>query len=346
MIIDQFSFDQRIIHLEKCLGGLEDYPSHSRIHPLKPFGDEQKPCFVKREDELGFGISGFKIRKYLSLIPHLIKNNIEEAVLIGGAYSNNIVGLTQLLIEKGIKPTLFLRGDEKTRKIGNFLLSSMMVPCHSIHWISRSDWDQVDTKAACYAADQTRRTMLIAEGARVPAALPGSLTLALDILKNEDQTQTHFDHVFIDSGTGLMACATLLAFAWLGKPTIVHVVLMAEGEAHFLKTLTMIKEYVESLIYCPIAWDKINERVRLYFPEKGRSVGSTHKEIFNEIHTIAQTEGFLTDPIYSAKLFLEARRLIHRQAIKGNCLLIHSGGGLTLMGFQEQLFLSSPGLTR
>lgn len=337
MIIDQsFSFDQQIFYLKKCLGTLEMYPSHSRIHPLKTFGDEQTRCFVKREDELGFGISGFKIRKYLSLIPDLIKHKVEEAVLIGGAYSNNIVGLTQLLIENGIKPTLFLRGDEKTRKIGNFLLTSMMVPCHSIHWINRLDWGRVETKAAYYAAQQLRQAMVIPEGASVPAALPGALTLALDIFKNEDQTKIHFDHVFIDSGTGLMACAALLAFAWLNKQITVHVVIMAEEEAHFLKALAMIKAQFEALISSVVVWDKIKERLRLYFPEKGRSFGSTPKEIFNEIRIIAQTEGFLTDPIYSAKLFLAARRIIHRQAIKGNCLLIHSGGGLTLMGFQEQ----------
>lgn len=135
----QASFEQKMSALKDCMGTLAPYPSHSRIHPLKTFGDAQTPCFVKREDELGFGISGFKIRKYSSLIPHLQVHKIKEAILIGGPYSNNIVGLTQLMIENNIQPTLFLHGDSDTKKIGNFLLTSLIVSSDSIHWISRDE---------------------------------------------------------------------------------------------------------------------------------------------------------------------------------------------------------------
>ena len=81
----------------------------------------------------------------------------------------------------------------------------------------------------------------------------------------------------------------------------------------------------------------VKECLKLYRPHVGRAFGSTNKTIFDEIRRIARTEGFLTDPIYSVKLFLTARRIIADEKIKGNCLFIHSGGGLTLLGFQEQL---------
>ena len=327
----------KTLMLKKSLGTLAPYPLHSRIHPLKTFGGSHTPCFVKREDELGFGISGSKVRKYSSLIPHLLITKIEEAVLIGGAHSNNIVGLTQLLIENSIQPTLFLRGDAETKKIGNLLLSSLMVPPDSIHWISRDDWPNVSAQATRYVHAQSKRIMLIPEGASMPAALPGALTLALDIIENERHSDIEFEHIFIDSGTGMMACAMLLAFAWLEKSCTIHVVLMAEGEAEFLETLSTLKGQFEALLGVQMEWSNIHERMQLHTPHEGRSFGSTNKKIFEEIRRIAQTEGFLTDPIYSAKLFLEARRIMSSDDIKGNCLLIHSGGALTLMGFQEQL---------
>ncbi len=330
-------FNQQILHLKNCIGALAPYPSHSRVHPLKTFGDTQTPCFVKREDELGFGISGFKIRKYSSLVPHLLANKIKEAILIGGAYSNNIVGLTQLLIENSIQPTLFLHGDTDTKKIGNFLLSSLMVSNDSIHWISRDEWPNVQEKAALYAKKQSKRTVIIPEGASVPESLPGALTLALDIIENERQSNITFEHIFIDSGTGMMACATVLAFAWLNKETNIHVVLMAEEEKEFLETLSTINTQFESLIGGQMKWLFVKEKLKLYRPHVSRAFGSTNKTIFDEIGRIMRTEGFLTDPVYSVKLFLESRRIITQENIKGNCLLIHSGGGLTLMGFQEQL---------
>lgn len=314
--LNSMTIDQQILHIKDCIGTLAPYPLHSRTHPLKTFGDSQTPCFVKREDELGFGISGFKIRKYSSLIPQLLTNKIKKAILIGGAYSNNIVGLTQLLIENSIQPTLFLHGDTEAKKIGNFLLSSLMVSNDSIHWISRDEWSNVQEIAALYAKKQSKRTMIIPEGASVTESLPGALTLALDIIENEQQLNVNFDHVFIDSGTGMMACATVLAFAWLKKTTNFHVVLMAEEEREFLETLSDLKTQFESLIGEQMKWPFVKEKLKLYRPHVGRAFGSTNKTIFDEIRRIARTEGFLTDPVYSVKLFLESRRIIARKNIK------------------------------
>jgi 1-aminocyclopropane-1-carboxylate deaminase/D-cysteine desulfhydrase-like pyridoxal-dependent ACC family enzyme len=132
----------------------------------------------------------------------------------------------------------------------------------------------------------------------------------------------------------------LLIFAWLRfryKETNIHVVLMAEEEKEFLETLSTLKTQFESLLGVQMKWPFVKEKLKLYRPHVSRAFGSTNKTIFDEIGRIMRTEGFLTDPVYSVKLFLESRRIITQENIKGNSLLIHSGGGLTLMGFQEQL---------
>ena len=119
----------------------------SRIHRLKFISKPNAFVWVKREDELGFGVSGSKLRKYQSLIPYIKQQSAKQVVLIGGAYSNHIVSLTQLLIEEGIVPYLFLRGDQPPIYQGNFLLTSLLVPAEQIHWIKRADWQHVDIEA-------------------------------------------------------------------------------------------------------------------------------------------------------------------------------------------------------
>ena len=114
-----------------------NYPFHSRVHRLASFDSQSVKCYVKRDDELGFGISGSKIRKYRSLIPWLKQEKIHEVVLIGSASSNHVLSLCQLLIENRLKPTLFLRGDPSYSKKGNCIFSSLFVPSSSIHWISK-----------------------------------------------------------------------------------------------------------------------------------------------------------------------------------------------------------------
>lgn len=310
---------------------------HSRIHLLKTFSGTTTSCYVKRDDELGFGISGSKLRKYSSLIPYLLKENYQEALIIGGAYSNNVLGLSQLLIENQIKPILFLLGDEAYKRHGNLLLTSLLVDDSQIHWIRRKDWNDVEEKAYEYAKNHDPKVAIIPEGACMFASLPGALTLVLDILENEKQLQKPFTHLFIDAGTGLTAIAVILAFAWLNKKTKIHVLLLADTKEAFTKKLKQFQVMFEQLIEDQLNEEVLRQQFILYSPTVAPSFGAVNKTVLQTIKTIAREEGFFTDPIYSAKLFFEAKKIIREKAITGDILIIHAGGALTLMGFQEQL---------
>ena len=327
-----------IKQLIQAIQPLMAYPYHSRVHKLKTFNGPHLTCYVKRDDELSFGISGSKLRKYLSLIPYLLKSNITTAILMGGSHSNNILSLSQLLIENGIEPRLFLLGDKNSLLRGNLLLTRLLVPEKNIQWVSRQAWPQVASLAQNYVDKIGKKsTYVIAEGASVFPALPGALTLALDILQNERFIAKQFDHIFIDAGTGLMAIATILAFSWLKKEVRVHVLLLAEDETAFLQKLALFKLEFEKLIDEKLAMEFILKQIRFYRPTKAKAFGSTNPATFKAINRIALQEGFLTDPIYSAKLFMEVPLIIEKQKLSGNALVIHSGGGLSLMGFSEQL---------
>lgn len=312
-----------------------DYPCRSRIHRLSSFQFADCACYVKRDDELGFGISGSKIRKYRSLIPELLKRKINHTVIIGSAYSNNVLGISQLLIENGIVPRLLLRGENDRSLTGNALFTSLFVPKESIHWISRQEWPQVEAIAEDHArqlCEQGERVFVLPEGASVEAALPGALTLPLDILRNEEENHLEFDHLFVEAGTGMMASILILAFAALKKKCKIHVVLLGEGEAAFWSRLTNWHENLERFLAQKV---KLGDTYDLHRPRHAASFGSVNARIFEEIKAIAMAEGFLTDPVYSAKLFLEARNIIAERQLKGNILIMHSGGALALAGFQR-----------
>jgi 1-aminocyclopropane-1-carboxylate deaminase len=159
--------NQKLHHLTSCLAAIPqiDYPTHSRIHPLRSFIFPSVQCYVKRDDELGFGISGSKIRKYRSLIPFLLAKQVQEVVVIGSAYSNHVLSFVQLMIENGLQPTLFLRGDPSRSLQGNALLTSLFVLPSAIHWLSQSDWKNVESLAYLYASKQNHSTFVLPEGA-------------------------------------------------------------------------------------------------------------------------------------------------------------------------------------
>lgn len=307
----------------------------SRVHQLKTFNHPSASCKIKRDDELGFGISGSKMRKYSSLIPYIV-NHYQEAVVIGSAYSNHVLGISQLLIENKIKPILFVLGDPKMKRQGNLLLSSLLVPASQWRWITRKEWHDVETIAAEYVKNSSTPTILIPEGACMDASMPGAFTLALDILQNEEDNQEQFDHVFIDAGTGLSAIATLLAFEWLNKKTLLHILLLADSEECFLERLRSFQKSCERFLDTQIDWTALLKRFKLYRPSQAKSFGAVNKSIMDHIRFLAREEGFFTDPVYSAKLFWETKNIIKNQAIEGTVLIIHSGGALTLMGFQDK----------
>jgi 1-aminocyclopropane-1-carboxylate deaminase len=75
----------------------------------------------------------------------------------------------------------------------------------------------------------------------------------------------------------------------------------------------------------------------LYHPSSTPRFGQINQLLFQEIISLARKEGFFTDPIYTAKLFKETKRLLAEHSFQGNVLIHHSGGALTLLGFEEQL---------
>lgn len=303
---------------------------YSRVHRLRSF---QGTCFVKRDDELGFGISGTKVRKYLSFLPAFLENKPEEAIVIGSAYSNHVLSLSQLLKENGVKPILFLLGDPSCKLQGNLALTALIAGLENIHWVSRKQWKEVDGIAFQFAAGRSRAAV-VPKGANCASSLPGALTLALDILRNEEELGAQFDHILIDSGTGLTACALILSFALLGKKAFVHVLQVAGDEEEFKTTLAERKKDLEHLLRRPLPSPT---QFKLYLPKEAPSFGSISKTLFDTIAEVAQSEGFLTDPVFTAKLFHEGRRIIAEEGLTGNVLFIHSGGGLGLMGFQDEI---------
>lgn len=311
-----------------------DYPVHSRIHKLRSFNFPSTYSYVKRDDELGFGISGSKTRKYRSLIPYLIAHDIGEVVVIGSAYSNHVLSFIQILIENGIAPTLFLKGDPNRAAQGNALLTSLFVDPSSIQWFSQPDWKNIESIAHAYAAQQNHPVYVLPEGGFTAAALPGALTLPLDILANEQTEKIRFDHIFIEAGTGFMASALILGLSWLEHPTQIHVVLLADDEEAFLKRFKLCHDMFSTLIE---ANTPLPSHFSLHRPQLSKGFGEINRSLFENIVQIARQEGFLSDPIYSAKLFIESKNLIFKKKIEGKVLIHHSGGSLTLMGFQQQI---------
>ncbi len=308
----------------------EDYPCHSRIHPLKALPN----CYIKRDDELGCVISGCKVRKFRSLVRAIKKKNHQKVGLIGSQYSNHVLGLTSLLLENGIEPTLFLLESLKKPLVGNAFFIELLVAKTNIHLIKRSDWHAVEQLA--YEWQAKNNAFIVPEGGVVDDAIPGLITLALDILQNEKDNKITFNEILIDSGTGLTAAVLIACYALLEKKAVIHVCLTAP--VIFTERLRQVCRFLERLTGKKIT--HIPEYI-LHEPPTARSFGSVNATIIQTITSTARREGLFLDPIYSSKLYILLQKLISEKRLLGPTLFIHSGGVLSLSGFQDELYTAA-----
>ena len=82
----------------------------------------------------------------------------------------------------------------------------------------------------------------------------------------------------------------------------------------------------------------INTTFNLHFPETSKSFGSFNQTMKNYLLDFSNSKGIWLDPIYNVKLFYTAQNLINQVNTSSEILVIHSGGTLSLQGFQEKLF--------
>ncbi len=314
------------------LTSAESFNLQSRIHRLRWF--DRSNIWVKRDDELSFGVSGTRLRKYASTIPALKLKGIEEVVIIGEANSNNVLSAAQTLTENNIKLTPFLLGPPP-RKEGNLKLLSLFVDDDEIHWVPREKWTDIETHVNKYVEkenEQGIKVFVLPEGGHHQLALPGSLSILLDILRNESESGTTFDHIFLDSSSGMVAQSLIAGAAAINKKIQFHIVVLTGSFETFECGLNQIVQYTEDFLQSSI---ESEPDYKLHYPASFKSFGGTGRTILREIKNIARNDGILTDPVYSAKLFITAKQAIQDLSLDGNILLIHSGGTLALSGFMD-----------
>jgi 1-aminocyclopropane-1-carboxylate deaminase/D-cysteine desulfhydrase-like pyridoxal-dependent ACC family enzyme len=312
-----------------------DFYLHSRLTRTSVLRRLNAELYIKREDEIGGIGGGGKFRKYASLLPWLKANQFTCALLIGGAYSNHLSALVPLLIEAQIEPIVFLRGESNLKLKGNFLLLRTFLPFQNIRFIPRANWHEAQTIANQAREAQNllgKKAIVIPEGAAMPPAFWGSCSLFTDILQNEQDYQKVFNHIFIDSGTGFTASALALCNHYFQTGKQIHIQLTAGNSESFLENLKFWRQ-----VFANYLGDELTppDNFTLYPPFS--SFGKINFLMAKELVSIARKEGILTDPIYTLKLLLSAKYIIEQRRLSGNILAIHTGGLVSVWGYDSWL---------
>jgi 1-aminocyclopropane-1-carboxylate deaminase len=298
--------------------------------------------WVLRDDELR-GFWGSKARKYQSIIQHCREQGISRIIATGGVNSNNLAAAAIFCAEAGLGFTAFAVQDhhhESMQTIGNRMLLRIALKSEDLILVDRKNRQDIMQAMESLAADFSAKgfkCLVLAEGGGCVAAVPGAMTLADELARPRPEwpDQPPPDHVFIDSGTALTAASLAAGMCqWSGKPkTKLHVIQMAGFDEQIVQAFS---HWVTPAT--GISWDDVSGFTRIYRPAKPRSYGATNAAVFSFIQNMARNHGIVTDPIYSAKMFMRAFDLIRGQNLKGRIVLVHTGGISGLMGYDGSQF--------
>lgn len=311
----------KIIELYENSDILLDVPLTSRTQIINT---GSKSIAIKRDDELSFGVSGSKYRKFASLIPYLLKNNIDFLIAEGSEYSNNIVGLAQFLKEFGIEFKFILKKGRSESAVNGKILRLLTSP-KDLRFLSASEWRDrtaiIDSEVS-NARLNYRNPMFLPEGSFHEAAVAGSMTLAFDF------NVFDYNTIYIDSATGSSFLGVYFGLCLQNYSGVLNVISLVENRDFYE---SIIKDFSHKKPYDGLP--SPNFKLNIIGVETSRSFGSTSRKTFDNIKKLAHKYGILTDPIYTGKSIPLAIELEENKKGSESAIIVHSGGALSLLGF-------------
>jgi 1-aminocyclopropane-1-carboxylate deaminase len=296
-------------------------PLRSRCAPVTLPGC--RPIWIKRDDELSFGASGSKVRKYASLAPALIAAGTTDAVVLGARNSNNVLAAAQLLAEAGIRCHLVLRAAADSRLPDTvFDLVRQLVPDERITHVPRHEWDRHAELARGLLAETGGTGAIIPEGGSRLESIPGAMTLGLDICRNEQAVGREFADIFVEAGTGLSAIGLALGLAAAApRRRTLHVLCTAVSCTDFL---ALYRRWTMA----------VGDRApHVMAHETSSGPPPLPAATMADITAASRATGVLFEPHYSGRLLPVVARMLATGAAGPDSLLVHTGG----MGLLSQL---------
>lgn len=304
-------------------------PCHILPNLSQKLGSE---IWIKRDDLTGFAGGGNKGRKLEFLLAEAVNKRATAIVSCGATQSNFIRQLGAAAITQGIKThvaSMHAPYETPDRKPTGTLSQGGNPQLDSLFQIKRhhfadGTWDQLESHA-----NQIQRD-LEAQGEtvfRIPIGGSSATSVHAFVLAAQELTQP-FDLIITASSSGSTHMG--LAHAFAGTNTTV-LGISADPDPELLDDLVSLsKSYAQDFVSTPIQKTSINFSLDFVGPGYGvPSPDGTQAQL-----TLAQSEGILLDPIYSAKAFAALLDLAHHNQLPPKTLFWHTGGLPTLFAYE------------
>ena len=289
--------------------------------------------WMKRDDCSGLALGGNKARKLEFVLADAIAKGHDTIVTTGPVTSNHTMMTAAAARRLGLSIHCVIGGTPPARAFGNLLLLDYLGATTHFSPIDFADPDRSEVEALGRLCDQVVTSTSgywIPAGGTMPEAEPGFMSAVSEIAHQCDG-RFPFDHVVLALGTGSTTTGVLLGIGVAGFRT--RVAAVAIGTRHALEGVFRRPPLADLFLTAAVhlgldlSGDDIpNHEVVYGFSEFGYGVPTEESD--RAIRYLAEREGYLLDPVYTAKAFAGLLGMVEdgRLGRGSRVLFLHTGG--------------------
>lgn len=288
---------------------------------------EGRRLFVKRDDLLGVGLGGNKIRRFAYYFGEALDRGCDVIVAGGGARSNQTIAAAACAAKAGLPAHLVVPESvgPVVRKLAEFLQAEL-------HFTESSDASSLNRtiRAVCQMLKaQGRSPYVIKPGAAGPLGMLGYVDVMRELYEQAAARRLEVDHVLCCGGTGTTYGGVLLGTKLFHPQTIATAVAIGRRFRH---AETLCKDIAKAAKLGGYACPVEPTDVQVHF-SCGQGANCPTVKGRDAMRQMAALEGIFLDPLFTGKAFAGLLEMAKAGAFlpKSNIVFLHTGGAVTLL---------------
>lgn len=251
---------------------------------------------MKRDDLIGFGFGGNKVRKMALVAARAIEERADTLITTGGVQSNHARTTAVVAARLGLECHLVLNGVAPPSPNGNLRLS-LLAGAH-VHYVpDRSDRGLAMGALAKRLTDEGRRPFVIPLGASTPLGALGYAQAFGELLVQIEPP----DVIVHSTSSGGTQAGLLAGCALRGAATTVLGISADDGADAMSRRVGLLLQEMDGVL--KVAGDTVAPLDAIHVDD--RFVGPGYAVLTDEaeeaMQLVAQCEGIFLDPTYTAK---------------------------------------------
>jgi len=300
--------------------------------------------FFKRDDQIGLGIGGNKVRKLEFIMADAITKNAHTVVTFGGIQSNHVRQTIAAARKIGMKAEAILFGEEPEDYDGNLLLDKIMGG--KVHFLPIEETaGTMDIETAIDLMREAALSMIGKEedgyyviplGGHCPVGCVGYANAVPEVVKQAKGLDINFDYFVHASGTGTTQAGVLSGLKALGKNIKVIGIDVGNLWKSFSASIADMAVQGAKVLGFDLSFEAKEAILHGQYAGEGYAIPTP--EGIEAIKLVARTEGIILDPVYTGKAMAGLIDLIKKGRFSKDetILFIHTGGSPGLYSFRDR----------